>query len=99
MVSEKPLWMPKDTLVFAVVFILSAVGLAGTWIWSTHHRYRLVDATRARTPSERHVYELDKRTGGLWIVTPAGKKAVPAPEGCFWEVNSEGKHLRWEPGP
>jgi hypothetical protein len=87
----------KDTTIIVIVLILSVAAIPVTWIWGQHHRCRLVDATRASEPSERHIYELDCRTGAVWIITPGGREAVPEPKGCFWEVNSEGKHLRWRP--
>jgi hypothetical protein len=64
--------------IVAVVAIVALAAVAAVWIWSSHNRYYLVNTTSSPSLAQRHVYEIDKRTGRVWVVSARGRRLVPA---------------------
>jgi NADH:ubiquinone oxidoreductase subunit H len=64
--------------IVAVAAIVALAAVAAVWIWSSHNRYYLVNAMNATRMLDQHVYEIDKKTGRVWVVSARGRRLVPA---------------------
>lgn len=64
--------------IVAVAALVALAAVTAVWIWSSNNRYYVISTMNASRLAYQHVYEIDKRTGRIWIVHSSGKQLVPA---------------------